>query len=156
MNKEEQELYKEVTKEARREARAKDKWYHKDNFIDGIILTLFLFAPFLPNAIFSQFAESVTSSNASANLSILELISGFLLSSPLWFSMTTYAAYQLRDDNKLPSRPKLLKILGGVFTFALIVTAVYYMPMSNIRQGLLTLLIIILPLGFLLYWIFKK
>tara|TARA_X000000950_G_C13816902_1_gene620215 strand:- start:807 stop:1253 length:447 start_codon:yes stop_codon:yes gene_type:complete len=131
------------------------KWYHKDNFIDGIILTLFLFAPILPNEIFSQFTESVTSSNASANTSMLDIISIILLSSTLWFPMSTYAAYQLRSDNKLASRPKLLKILGGLFTFSLIVTAIYYMPMSNLRQALLTLFIIILPVGFLVYWLFK-
>ena len=122
MNKEEQELYKEVTKEARREARAKDKWYHKDNFVDGIILTLFLFAPFLPNAIISQFAESITSSNTP----IIDRLYAGLISIPIWLLMSTYGACVLREDNKLPSRPKLLKILWGVFAVAFIFTAIHY------------------------------
>ena len=131
-----------------------NKWYHKENFIDGLILTALLISPFIGNKLLDFFEKSTT--NEIIALSSMDFVLFFLAGPVLWFSMTTYAAYQLRSEGKLASRQKLLKWLAIISSYCTIIAAVYRMEMSSLRQGILGLLIFVIPLSLLVYWIFKK
>jgi hypothetical protein len=138
-----------------------NKWYHKENIIDGLILTALLISPFIGNALLGFFEKSekvlmVDSSNVIIAFNFKDFVLLFLAGPVLWFSMTTYAAYQLRSEGKLASRQNLLKWLAIISSYCTIIAAVYRMEMSSLRQGILGLLLFIIPLSLLVYWIFKK
>ena len=121
------------------------RWYHKDNFIDGLIITALVVSPFLGNSILNAFE----SQSFEIDFSVL------LLGCILWIPMSAIATSQLRDDNKLAPRQKLLKWLGIISTYGFILSLVYRMELNTLRQVLLSILFFG-PFTYLIYWIFKK